>query len=83
MTMLSGDLEAHLFQLYNLGRHHYHHTDNNDHDKAAQIRHDAEVLMDYIISKVVGRVRFGLETFKLNASTTNPRLTTGESVAYM
>ena len=54
MTMLPGDLEAHLFQLYNLGRHHYHHTDNNDHDKAAQIRHDAEVLMDYIISKVVG-----------------------------
>lgn len=47
-------LEARLLTLYNLGRHNYRHTDNNDHDKAAQIRHDAEVMIEHIIGEVFG-----------------------------
>lgn len=45
-------LEVHLLTLYNLGRHNYRYTDNNDHDKAAQIQHDAEVMIEYIIGEV-------------------------------
>ncbi len=52
VAAMRDSLEAHLLQLYNLGRHHYHHTDNNDHDKAAQIQHDAEVMIEYIIGEM-------------------------------
>ena len=67
---------------YTIGKHNYRYTDNNDHDKAAQIQHDAEVMIEYIIGEVLVMVRFGLETFK-RTRTTNPRRTTGESVVYM
>ena len=55
MTMLSASvLKARLFHLYDLGRHNYRHTNYNDHDKAAQVQHDAEEMIDFLISEVLG-----------------------------
>ena len=55
MTTLSvSDLKALLLNIYNLGRHNYRHTNYNDHDKAAQVQHDAEEMIDFLISEVLG-----------------------------
>ena len=54
MTMLSGDLQEYLVSLYHLGRQHMRLTDNNEHDRAAGIQHEAEQLMDVIVGEVFG-----------------------------
>ena len=52
--MLSGDLQEYLVSLYRLGRQHMRLTDNNEHDRAAGIQHEAEQLMDVIVGEVFG-----------------------------
>ena len=54
LNMYSGDLKEYLVSLYHLGRQHMRLTDNNEHDSAARIQHEAEQLMDVIVGEVFG-----------------------------
>ena len=53
-NMYSGDLEDYLVSLYRLGRRHMHLTDNNEHDKAAEIDRAADELLRLIVGEVFG-----------------------------
>jgi len=53
-NMYSGDLEDYLVSLYRLGRQHMRLTDNNEHDKAAEIDRDADELIRMIVGEVFG-----------------------------
>mgnify|MGYP003110141291 FL=1 len=53
-NMYSGDLEDYLVSLYRLGRKHMRLTDNNEHDKAAEIDRDADELIRLIVGEVFG-----------------------------